>query len=121
MAVKGHHKSAQPLDELWQRAGGISRRLADEGKEARGDSLVHGGSLQGLTTVAAKSDRLDKRRGWVIVAMMLAAAGGFWLYMDYRTANESPEETAAEEVEVQENLEFYEEHKCEINPNLYGC
>ena len=30
-------------------------------------------------------------------------------------------ETAAEERETEENLQFYEEHKCEINPDLFDC
>ena len=122
VAVKGHHKSAEPLDELWDRTGAIAARLAEEGAESARAPAASGFDLKAITNKEhAKSDRLVKRRVWVALPMIVVAGAGFWVYMDYQSGKESPAERAAEEREVEENLQFYEEHKCEINPDLYGC
>jgi hypothetical protein len=121
VAVKGHHKSAEPLDALWQRAGEITKRLAEEGREKRPGADVRPESLKGIASGQAKGERLGKRRAAVIVAMMLVAGAGLWAYLDYEAENKSPEELAAEDREADEALEFYEENKCEINPHLFEC
>ena len=121
VAVKGHHKSAGPLDAIWERTGEIVKRLAEEGKEAKPGAVARMGTLRGVSPMSPKSDRLDKRRAAVIVAMLFAAGAGLWAFLDWNAEQQSPEEIAAEERETEENLEFYEQNKCEINPNLYDC
>jgi hypothetical protein len=121
-AARGHLKQADLLDGVWQRAGELVARLRKEGAEsARAVRDPRAGLRQLSTQKAGKNERIDKRRAWVIVGLLFVAVGGGALILESESNDTSPAEQAAEDAETEENLQFYEEHKCEINPDLYGC